>query len=443
MKSKINEINNFFVVNKIDKILLSISGGVDSIVLLRILLEIKKINKKLNVSLFHTNYNFHNKSDDAQLLCKKISLKYDLKLHLLSTKINNGNFEHNARKVRYNEIINLFSAHNYDIALTAHNYDDQLETLIMKDVDNANWISRIGIRTIINHIYRPLLDTNKTEIYKYAKLYNLEWIEDQSNHDIKFKRNKTRFLVNNNRYNDSYFNRLKKIKRTSDIKYSNYLAKFRNIKNDFLVRKSKYFIELNLNFLDTFSSLETKLFLNYVISKTFEKITLKITDLHWKNIYQIIKNGRNGLSINLSKKILLEKERSSIIISIPRKFQSDIVINNKNKNYIWYDSDISFKSLNNNFTNIIPINLLDSGSYISHWIKGDKIQLKNSTKKLSDLFINNKISNYDKLYYPIIRNRSGRVICVPGLATEYNQYFNKSECLSLHIERNKGYFEKY
>ena len=443
MKSKINEINNFFIVNKIDNILLSISGGVDSIVLLKILLKIKKINKKLNVSLFHTNYNFHNKSDDAQLLCKKISLKYDLKLHLLSTKIDNGNFEHNARKVRYNEIINLFSAHNYDIALTAHNYNDQLETLIMKDVDNANWISQQGIRSITNHLYRPLLDINKREIYKYAKLYNLEWIEDQSNHDIKFKRNKTRFLINSNRYNESYFTRLKKIKRISDIKYSNYLDKFKNVKNDYLLRKNEYFIELNLNFLDTFSSLETKLFLNFLLSKTLEKTSLKITDLHWKNIYEIIKNGKNGLSINLSKKILLQKERFSIIISIPRKCQSDIIIDDKNKNYIWYDSKISFEVSANNNINVVPENLINNGSYISHWKNGDKISLKNYTKKISDLFIDNKIPNYDKLYYPIIRNRKGRVICVPDLATEYNQDFNKSESLSLHFDINKGYFGKY
>lgn len=433
MKSKINEINNFFIVNKIDNILLSISGGVDSIVLLKILLEIKKINKKLNVSLFHTNYNFHRKSDDAQLLCKKISLKYELKLHLLSTKIDSGNFEHNARKVRYNEIINLFSAHNYDIALTAHNYNDQLETLIMKDVDNANWISRQGIRSITNHLYRPLLDTNKREIYNYAKLYNLEWIEDQSNHDIKFKRNKTRFLINSNRYNESYFTRLKKIKRISDIKYSNYLDKFKNVKNDYLLRKNKYFIELNLNFLDTFSSLETKLFLNYLLSKTLEKTSLKITDLHWKNIYEIIKNGKNGLSINLSKKILLQKERFSIIISIPRKCQSDIVIDNKNKNYAWYDSKISFKAPANNNINSVPENLINNGSYISHWKNGDKISLKNSTKKISDLFIDNKIPNYDKLHYPILRNSEGDVICVPNLATKYCNKFDSLEHISINI----------
>ncbi|MDB4859869.1 tRNA lysidine(34) synthetase TilS, partial [Candidatus Marinimicrobia bacterium] len=80
---------------------------------------------------------------------------------------------------------------------------------------------------------------------------------------------------------------------------------------------------------------------------------------------------------------------------------------------------------------------------ISHWKNGDKISLKKYTKKISDLFIDNKIPNYDKLYYPIIRNRKGRVICVPDLATEYNQDFKKSESLSLHFDINKGHFGKY
>ena len=75
MKSKIIEINKYFLDNKINSVLLSISCGVDSIVLLDILLKVKKINKRLNISLFHTNYNFHNKSNHAELLCKELALK--------------------------------------------------------------------------------------------------------------------------------------------------------------------------------------------------------------------------------------------------------------------------------------------------------------------------------------------------------------------------------
>ena len=133
----------------------------------------------------------------------------------------------------------------------------------------------------------------------------------------------------------------------------------------------------------------------------------------------------------------MQKERFSIIISIPRKCQSDIVIDDKNKNYFWYDSKISFKTPANNNINIVPENLINNGSYISHWKNGDKISLKNSTKKISDLFIDNKISNYDKLYYPILKSNKGNVICVPNLATMYYNEFDESKCVSLQI-LNKG-----
>ena len=437
MKSKSKEINKYFLKNKIQNVLLSISGGVDSILLLDILLDLKKNNKKLNVSLFHANYNFHNKSIDAELLCKKISSKYSLKLHLLNIKLNNKNFEHNARKARYSELLRLANEYNYDKVLTAHNYNDQIETLVMKDNDNSNWISRIGIREINEYIYRPLLDINKKQIYNYAKSNSLIWIEDLTNKDISYKRNKTRFLLSKKRYKETYFNYLIKLKNKSDVKYLDYLNKFKKNNKEFVLRKNKYFIELNLNFLDLFSSLEIKLFLNYIISKSFKEDTLKITDSHWFNIYKIIKYGRNSLSINLSNRILLQKERNSIIISIPRTLQENIVINDKNKSYNWYDSSISFKSLDNNDMNIIPMNLINNGFYISHWKNGDKINLKNSTKKISDIFIDNKISNYDKLYYPILRSNKGNVICVPNLATMYYNEFDKSKCVSLQI-LNKG-----
>lgn len=435
MKSKVNEIFKYFLDNKIKNVLLSISSGVDSLVLLHVLLRTREINNKLNISLFHTNYNFHNKSNDAELLCRQISSKFNLKLHLLNKKLNNKNFEHNARKIRYNEIFRLVKEYNYDKVLTAHNYNDQLETLIMKDNDNANWISRTGIRKKNHLLYRPILDINKKQIYNYAKKNNLIWIEDSTNKDISFTRNKIRYLISKNRYKKIYYNNLIKLKNKSDVKYFDYLNKFKKNSKDFILRKSKYFIEINLNFLDFFSSLETKLFFNYLVSSSFKDEALKITDSHWFNIYEIIKNGRNGTSINLSNRILLQKERGSIIISIPRTLNNKILINDENETYNWYDSHISFKSFENNDMNIVPINLIKNGSYISHWKKGDKIRLKNSTKKISDIFINNKISNYDKLYYPVIRGSKGNVICVPDLATMYYSKFNKSKCLSLIMKR--------
>ena len=432
MKSKSDKINKYFLKNKINKVLLSVSGGVDSIVLLKILLIVKKNNKNLNISLFHTNYNYHSKSANAELLLKKISVKYQLKLHLLNLTLDNYNFEHNARIARYNEIEKIINNHNYDIALTAHNYNDQIETLIMKDIDNSNWVSRIGIRELNNSIYRPLLDINKNKIYDYAKLNNIKWIEDETNNDLSFTRNKVRFLVNRDRYSNSYFNYLMKLKKTSDYKYVDYLIKFETNKHNYLLRKNKHFIELSLKFLDVFTSIETKLFLNYITSNSFKENPLKITKSHWSNIYEIIKYGRNGLSINLSKTILLLKERNSIIISIPRDNQNDILIKNKNDTYNWYDTKISFKSIDDDNSNVVSLKLISNGCYISHWKEGDKISLKKTTKKISDIFINNKISNYDKLYYPILKNNKGNVVCIPNLETKYYKCFNKSDFLSLN-----------
>jgi len=432
MKSKSNEINKYFLNNKINKVLLSISGGVDSIVLLKILLMVKKFNKNLNISLFHTNYNYHSKSTIAESLLKKISVKYHLKLHLLNIIIDNYNFEHNARIARYNEVKKIINNYNYDIALTAHNYNDQIETLIMKDIDNANWVSRMGIRELNHSIYRPLLDINKNKIYDYAKSNNLQWIEDETNNDLSFRRNKIRFLVNSDRYSNSYFNYLMELKKTSNYKYSDYLIKFETTEHNYLLRKNKHFIELSLKFLEVFTTIETKLFLNYIISNSFKENPLKISKSHWLHVYEIIKYGRNGLSINLSKTMLLLKERNSIIISIPRDTQSDIMIKNKNDTYNWYDTKISFKSIDDDNINVVSLKLINEGCYISHWKEGDKISLKKTTKKISDIFINNKISNYDKLYYPILKNNKGNVVCIPNLETKHYKGFNKSDFLSLN-----------
>ena len=179
-----HNINKYLENRKINSIILSISGGVDSVFLLHIIIKILSFNKELKLYLYHINYNSHIYSKDAQKLCEQLSEKHELEFFLDSINLSDNNFESTARKIRYDSLRKLRVKYDIDLILTAHNYDDQIETLIMKNIEGADWVSMLGIRTLNVDVFRPLLKTSKQEIYNFSKKNNLKWIEDPTNQVI-------------------------------------------------------------------------------------------------------------------------------------------------------------------------------------------------------------------------------------------------------------------
>jgi tRNA(Ile)-lysidine synthase len=172
-------------------IYLAISGGVDSVVLLDLL-----VKAKYTVHLLHVNY--HLRGEDSNLdenlvrqfaNCHqtKISvLDFDMKAHLQ----NGGNLQNEARKIRYS----FFNEHvtENDILMTAHHFDDQMETFFMHLSRKSGIVGMSCMAEKNKNHWRPLLPFRKKELYAYAKEKHLEYREDVSNADNKYLRNKWR-----------------------------------------------------------------------------------------------------------------------------------------------------------------------------------------------------------------------------------------------------------
>jgi tRNA(Ile)-lysidine synthase len=171
------------------KVCLAVSGGVDSVVLLDLLMK-----ARCEVHLLHVNYHLRGEDsiDDEKLVRRlaaqnqlKISvLNFDMKEHLAR---NGGNLQNEARKIRYV----FFNEHltENDILMTAHHLDDQMETFFMH-LSRKSGIAGMSCMAQKNgNHYRPLLGFRKSELYHYAKEHKLEFREDVSNTDNKYLRN--------------------------------------------------------------------------------------------------------------------------------------------------------------------------------------------------------------------------------------------------------------
>ena len=429
MNAIVKELNIFFNKNKVNSVILSISGGVDSVSLLNILLSVKLINRDLKIHLYHINYNAHNKSDEAENLCNYYSNKDDLPIYIDSVNLGNKNFESNARRIRYNNLKKNKIKNNIDLILTAHTYDDQIETLIMKDLENADWVSMIGIRIFNKGIYRPLLKITKNKIYDYAKNNSLMWIEDPSNLCDSFKRNKIRHQLSNDYFSPKYINSLINTQTKSSHAINKFKSNYKSIFINHITNNINNSLLINSELLKYINDYITlKLCLSKFINIIDEQLIVSNTKSHWKNLYKFMHKSRQGSLFVIFNNVCIQKDRNNFILYINSNVNKDIKIKLKKENINWYGTSINFHTkeiFSNGHCTKIPLKLFDDGLYLTHWKYGDKFCNNSMHQKISDIFINNKISNYNKKFYPIIRDSLDNILWIPNILDKFS-YSNRN-----------------
>ncbi len=184
-------------------LLLAISGGQDSMALLKLILDLKRLYK-WQVEIWHGDHQWHTKSVEIEKELKLWCLNQEISFH--SSKANKGEVanEAKAREWRYEQLLmkaKLLSSDNTYFPctriLTGHTATDRAETIIMNLARGTDLIGLSALkeqRTLENNIdlARPLLVFNRNETLEICKEFNLPiWI-DPSNENINFTRNKIR-----------------------------------------------------------------------------------------------------------------------------------------------------------------------------------------------------------------------------------------------------------
>ena len=304
-----NNLSPYLKKNKQNRLILGISGGVDSIVLLDILNQIKDTHY-LKISLIHINYGMQKKSNNAENLCFNLSSKYGFEITSKKITLNKSNFESNAREARYNFFNKYSKKNNFDYILTAHHRDDQIETLHMKFLDNADWVSFLGIRKKYGNILRPMLDISKKDIYFYANQNKLKWIEDDSNKNLNYRRNYIRWNIIPKiiKDNPKHIELLMK-------KHYDALKKISTLKGNIKYFKEKYIIEKgseSLTLLNDITEISDKvvfkIFYQDICQKYFN-YRVYSTKKHWEKLYFFILESKIGSSFILDKEIEVSKHK--------------------------------------------------------------------------------------------------------------------------------------
>ena len=175
-------------------IIIAYSGGLDSHVLLHLVSSLRNNNPGLTIQAVHVNHQLSPKSDQWALHCQKIcdDLKIPVFIEKITLNLKPGDsVEEEARRVRYDALKKYIQKDR--VLFTAHNLNDQAETFLLQALRGAGpkGLSAMPLKKKFGESFliRPLLSFSRDELEHYARENQLQWIEDDSNVDPRFRRN--------------------------------------------------------------------------------------------------------------------------------------------------------------------------------------------------------------------------------------------------------------
>ena len=415
------------------KLLIAISGGIDSVVLAHLCSQLN-----LNFSLCHCNFNLRGQeSDDDEAFVT--SLAKTLKTPVYTTSFetekyatkNKVSIQVAARDLRYTWFYKLLDANQYDYVLTAHNTNDNLETFIINLTRGSGLEGFTGIPPVNQKSVRPLLAFSRDDITLFAIKNGIVWREDRSNASIKYVRNKVRHKVIpilkelNPHVLESFQNTIEYLNESQSIindAVKNITAKVVSYENDVLKisckeiekpsNKKAYLYQL----LQAYGSTAWNDIVDLISAQPGKQV---FSDTH-----RLLKD-RNFLiltTINKSQSIkgpiLIDQKVSEITNPIKLTIQNTDDYTSKNKEQIIIDKDLV------NY----PLSL-------KKWHHGDAMYptgMKGS-KKISQLFKDNKLSLLDKEKIWILADAKDHIIWVIGLRQDRRYLVNKTSKNRLKI----------
>lgn len=299
-----NTIKSHNLVSEKDKILVALSGGSDSVFLLRVLNDLKQ---RLGFSLFaaHLNHSLRAEADTEEAfvidLCKSLDIPcYTKKVHVKTISQRTGeSLETVGRCERYSFFNELKKLHGFNKIATAHHLDDNAETILMHFIRGCGGNGLRGIEYMRHDgIIRPLLDVPKKSIVECCEACGFSYVTDMSNFEPDFTRNRVRLelIPEILKFNPNFCN---------------------------VITKNSMLFSEDEEFLDDFA--ETEFNQNYIdgglLKSVVDKSPMAIKRRLIQKLYQSFQNSKENLSLGYIDAILaLTKTGQSV--SLPNNLEA-------------------------------------------------------------------------------------------------------------------------
>ena len=430
-------------------VLLAVSGGKDSMTMLD-LFNYFKYELKLNLVVCHFNHSLRDDADRDEKFVKTQCEKYGLKFYskkedvLLYSNENKLSTEEGARFLRYKFFDEVKRIENLEYIATAHNKNDLAETVIMRILRGTGINGLIGIQSERGDLIRPILNFSRDEIEKYIEENNIPFVEDKTNFEELYLRNKIRlnlFPILKNEYNPRI---LGAISRLSNIAFD-----YSTISREYIASKEGLLWEFNkekiLVYIEKLK-LQSRSFRNIMYREFFEFISKDPDGINYKIIEEIdnLIFSKTGKYIEI-KNVVFKIEYDKLLIYDKNIFENlEMKFYFENLDFSLYSTkffDIiieqssfeEFKNLKQNkdllFINKKYLDFLK----IRNKENGDFLELEFGKKKLKDIFIDEKVSKDIRKNIPIFEIENN-IVWVPNIRRS-NRYLvdEKDDIIKIRV----------
>jgi tRNA(Ile)-lysidine synthetase-like protein len=363
-------------------IIVGVSGGVDSMVLLDLLYKSKQ-----KIVLAHINYHQRDDADlDFKVIKDYLSDKEDIVLETLDvTKYKEGNFEAQARQIRYDFFVALARKYRTDDIYVAHHYDDYLETYLFQK-QRQGLYRYYGLKTITlyqnKRIIRPLLKYSKDILYEYALKRNIQYHEDWTNHLDIYTRNVNRKQLNtlSKDVKDKLYQESVLLNKRTALEYR-YIEQFTNI------IKVSDFNKMSLN-------MQRRYLFKYL--KNYH-VTLKNLD----ELIRQIKESHNFEVTILNTFLIKSYDKIYILSKKPDEYS--YVINN--------DQDYQrVKAYFKQYQFNLDVGYIKYPYSIRNISEEDLARINSSVKKFNKKLKNDKMPKFLREFYPVVEKDGNLII---------------------------------
>lgn len=400
------------LLNRTDKLLLAVSGGKDSMVMLNLFMK-----DKLSFGVLHCNFQLRDEdaNNDEKFIrqfCEDHNIDFYSKI--FNTKKfaqeNGVSIQMAARDLRYNWFEEVRKENSYKYIATAHHKNDVAETMLINLTKGAGLAGLHGISKKRNKVIRPLLCFDSSEIELYVKEQNIQYREDLSNANTKYVRNAIRHNVipELEKINPAFIETLV----TTSNQFSGIeeivLQKVEDEKKRLFVKEINGF-KISIISLNELNPLKTYL---YYFLKPYNFNSSDVSDIicgfdgnsgqiYNSTTHQVVKD-RNHLLLNERIDVHSEYKEINTVQDIP--FQFEVIENTKSLDIV-KSSDFAY----------LDADMIEFPLDIRRWEEGDFFQPlgMKGKKKVSDFLIDNKVSIVDKQYVKVLIQK-GEIVWLIG-----------------------------
>lgn len=377
------------------KLLLAVSGGIDSMVLVHLCHQLN-----LDFAIAHCNFQLRGvESNDDEAFVKSHAEKIQVPVFIERFDTQTFADRHKlsiqvvARNLRYEWFYSLLANHNFDYILTAHHLDDSLETFLINFTRGSGIEGLTGIPQQNDKIVRPLLNFSRNDIEVFAQDNTVEWREDSSNATDKYWRNKLRHDVIpvlkelNPSLLASFENTVLHLKQTQSLAEDAVKSLYQSV-----VTEEEHHTVIDL-----------KKLLNYANYKAYLYEWLRPFGFSdWTAVYDLLA-AQSGKQVLSESHILLKNRGVLLLFPKQTTISEEVYWITKEQTDVKVPLKMNFcnvSDISNQTSNVIFVDeaLLQFPLTLRRWQEGDVFQPSGMTgkKKLSKFFKDEKYSLWDK-----------------------------------------------